>query len=400
MEQSAEQPEEEAIGLGEDWRIVEALLPDGWMEQARSLGAFQRARGIADARALLRVMLIHLGEGCGLRETAARAELAGLAHVSDVALLKRLRSCGPWFEWMAQRLREAPQLRQVQPTEGLLGGRQLRVVDGSVVREPGVTGSQWRLHYAIGLPGLQCQEVHLGPSDDGETLKRFEVHTGDIFVADRGYAHPGGIAHVRRQGGDVIVRMNLVTLPLTQPVTGEPVDVLRQVRQLQVGQAGSWPVCLKVKAERAGQRAQEIVGRLCAVRKSVAAAAKGRDRVRRESMRGRRQVQPQTLEAAGYVLIFTTLGDDISAEQVMATYRLRWQIELEFKRLKSLIQLGHLKKRDPRAARSWLQGKLLVALLIARLIAHAERVSPWGYEIAWFTSPSGALSVARDFADA
>ncbi|ROZ58452.1 IS4 family transposase [Ramlibacter sp. WS9] len=391
MEQLAEQAQDEAIGLGEDWRIVEALLPDRWMEMARQLGAFQRARGIADARSLLQVMLIHLGEGCGLRETAARASLAGIAQVSDVALLKRLRSCGPWFEWLAQQLRAA----QPQPeAQGLLAGRQLRVVDGSVVREPGVTGSQWRLHYAIGLPGLQCQEVHLGPSDDGETLRRFAVHTGDIFIADRGYAHPGGIAHVRRHGGDVIVRMNLVTLPLTHPGTGKPLDVLAQVRGLQAGQSGSWPACLKVKAERGGQRAQEIAGRLCAVRKSAAAAAMGRNRVRRESMRGQNKVRPQTLEAAEYVLVFTTLEPAISAEQVMTLYRMRWQIELEFKRLKSLIQLGHLKKHDARAARSWLQGKLLVALLIARLIAHAERVSPWGYEISWFEAHPRALPVA------
>jgi IS4 transposase len=77
----------------------------------------------------------------------------------------------------------------------------------------------------------------------------------------------------------------------------------------------------------------------------------------------------------------------------METYRLRWQIELEFTRLKSLIELGHLKKHDARAARSWLQGKLLVALLIARMMAHAERVSPWGYEMSWFAD-KGKLSVA------
>lgn len=391
MDPALEQPESELSGLHEDWRIVEALLPERWMEMARELGAFQRARGIADARTLLQVMLIHLAEGCGLRDTAARASLAGIAQVSDVALLKRLRSCGPWFEWLVQQLRLAPELRatpQCDAAAGLLRGRQLRVVDGSVVREPGVTGSQWRLHYAIALPQLQCQEVHLGPCDDGETLKRFEVHAGDVFVADRGYAHPGGIAHVKRHGGDVIVRMNLVTLPLLQPTTGQALDVLQQVRELQVGQAGSWTASVKVKAERGVRGAPAIAGRLCALRKSAEAAAAARRRVRHESMRGGKQVQPETLEAAEYVLIFTTLGSDFSAQQVMELYRLRWQIELEFKRLKSLIQLGHLKKRDPRAARSWLQGKLLVAFLIARLIAHAERVSPWGYEISWLRAPS------------
>ena len=396
MKQIADQTNELVQGLGRDWCLVESVLPERWMEMARQFDAFQRARGIGDARVLLQVMLIHLGEGCGLRETAARASLAGIAQVSDVALLKRLRSCGPWFEWMAQQLRSqlSPPSSPDEGATGLLGERALRVVDGSIVRESGRTGSQWRLHYAIGLPSLQCQEVHLTSCDEGETLKRFDVTAGDIFIADRGYAHPGGIAHVKRHGGDVIVRMNLVTLPLTEPDTGAPLDVLAKVRALQVGQAGAWPARLKVKAERGGQRGLEIQGRLCAMRKSAASAALGRERVRHESSRGGNKVQAQTLEAAEYVLVFTTLESAIDARQVMELYRLRWQVELEFKRLKSLIALGNLKKHDARAARSWLQGKLLVALIIARLIAHAKRVSPWGYEISWFKDSSAELSMA------
>jgi len=354
MEQMLEHSAAKVIGLDEDWRLIESLLPSGWMEKARQLRAFQRARGIEDARALLRVMLIHLAQGCGLRTTAALASLAGIAQVSDVALLKRLRSCGAWFEWMAQQLRACPDLAPSPPCDSILGHRRVRLVDGSVVSEPGVTGSKWRLHYSITLPNLHCEEVHLGPSDDGETLKRFEVQPGDIFVADRGYAHPGGIAHVRHGGGDVLVRMNLVTLPLQDPETGQRLDILKCVRQLSIGQAGDWPAQVVIKAGR-GQ-SQIIAGRLCAVRKSNEAAAKARERVKRESVRNGTQVQPQTLEAADYVLVFTTLAQ-LAAQQVMEIYRQRWQIELEFKRLKSLIELGHLKKHDERAARSWLQGK-------------------------------------------
>jgi hypothetical protein len=397
MEQLTEDPSTaDSVRLDEDWRLLEGLLPDGWMHMARELHAFRRARGIEDPRALLRVMLIHLAEGCGLRETAARASLAGIAEVSDVALLKRLRSCGPWFEWIARGLRGAPELcgAVLPAAQGVLAGRALRVVDGSVVSEPGATGSKWRLHYAIDLPSLHCQEVHLGSSDEGETLRRFQVHAGDVFMADRGYAHPAGIAYVTHHGGDVIIRMNLVTLPLQDPMTGERLDILRCVRRLKVGQAGSWPAQLPVRAKPGGQVVDTISGRLCAIRKGAASAKKSRQRVQRESQRNGTQVQPQTLEAAGYVLIFTTLSDDLAAADVMNVYRFRWQIEIEFKRLKSLIQLGHLKKHDPEAARSWLQGKLLVALLISRLIAHAERVSPWGYEISWFDAPASSLPLA------
>ena len=122
-----------------------------------------------------------------------------------------------------------------------------------------------------------------------------------------------------------------------------------------------------------------IPGRLCALKKSVAAAQKARQRAQRESQRNGAQLRPETLEAADYVFVFTTLPQALSADTVMELYRGRWQIELAFKRLKSLVQLGHLKKHDSQASRAWLQGKLLVALLIDALLQTAERISPWGY---------------------
>jgi len=339
--------------LDEEWQIVERALPSGWQVKARELGALRRTRGIKDASVLLRVMLIHLANGCGLRETAARAKLAGLAEVSDVAILKRLNGCG-----------------ETSPPP-LIAGHQLRIVDGTMVSEPGDTGSRWRLHYSVRLPDLRCDEVILTTPKEGETLKRYAVNHGDILMADRGYAHPPGIAHVVDAGGEVIIRANLVTLPLVQR-DGGAFDILTHLRQLGVAETGDWPVAVK-----AGKRL--IPGRLCAIKKSAAATEKGQQRVRRESQRGQWQVQPQTLEAAAYVFVFTTVSADYSAARILELYRVRWQIELTFKRLKSLVSLGHLKKHDDVAARSWLQGKLLVAFMIDRLLALAERVSPWGY---------------------
>ena len=371
--------------LGEDWRIIESLLPLGWSDKARELGAFSRARGFTTPRALLQTLLIHLAEGCGLRQSALLAAQAGIAHVSDVALHKRLKSSERWFEWMSQQLRarlapreplSSPFSPAADSASGLLGARRMRVVDASVISEPGPTGSHWRLHYAIGLPGLDCQEVLLTSRSTGETFKRFNVEPGDLFMADRGYAHPGGIAHVTQQGGDVLVRLNLVTLPLYEPGSKQRCDILAKARTLSVGQAGAWPVAVRPK------EGSIITGQLCAVRKSAQAAAKARVRVQRESQRNGVEMQPQTLEAANYVFVFTTLPETVSAQQVLHVYRLRWQVELEFKRLKSLVNIGHLKKHDAQAARSWLQGKLLVALLTSALIAHAERVSPWGFDFA------------------
>ena len=355
--------------LTEDWELIKRLLPEQWEQKARELGAFRRGRGIADPSTLLRVMLIHLAQGCGLRETTVRAQQGGLAIVSDVAILKRLKGCGAWFEWMAGALRQSwlPDF----PVGAAWTGRRIRLVDGTMVSEPGDTGSQWRLHYSIGLPELNCEEVIVTTRKEGETLKRFDVREGDVFIGDRGYAHPGGIAHVVAGRADVIIRTNLVTLPLYD-ARGIRLQVLSRLRCLSVGEYGDWKVAVK-----SGKH--WIAGRLCAIKKGAAAAQKARARVMRESQRNGTQVQPETLEAADYVFVFTTLAAECSACAVMELYRARRQIELAFKRLKSLVQLGHLKKHDEMAARAWLQGKLLVAFLVDALLVTAERISPWGY---------------------
>ena len=375
--------------LEEDWQLVERLLPQGWEGKARELGALRRGRGIADATTLLRVMLIHLAHGCGLRETAARARLGGLASVSDVAILKRLRGCAEWFKWMAEGLRQK-WLPEFPAASQAWAGRRVRLVDGTMVSEPGDTGSKWRLHYSIGLPALNCDEVIITSSRQGETLKRYGVAAGDILIGDRGYAHPAGIAHVVAHKGDVIIRTNLVTLPL-HDAQGVRLEPLKHLRTLQVGECGQWPVWVR-------HDKQLIAGRLCAVKKSAAAAQKAVQRVLRESQRGGVQTRPETLEAAHYVFVFTTLPEAVAAQTVMELYRGRWQIELAFKRLKSLVQLGHLKKHDAQAARAWLQGKLLVAFLLDALLETAERISPWGYQ--WAQQAARTMPVARDVAHA
>src|SRR5450759_4390116 len=70
-----------------------------------------------------------------------------------------------------------------------------------------------------------------------------------------------------------------------------------------------------------------------------------------------------------------------SAIVALEMYRGRWQIEIAFKRLKSVIGLGHLRKTDSEGAKAWLHGKLLVAFLMEALIAAGERFFPWGYPL-------------------
>jgi len=360
---------QELSEVRQDWPVVAGLLPGQWRTKARELGAVRRQlRGFDSIDTLLRVLLIHLAEGCSLRETAARAQAAGLSQVSDIALFKRLRQCGPWFQWMTQQL-SAPMALPVRD-EGPLRGRRVRLIDGSTVCEPGATGSTWRLHYSLNLSTLLCEEVHLSSADEGERLERFEVRAGDIVMADRGFARRRDLRHVLGRGADVVLRTNLTNLPLQTP-EGNALKLLPLLRTLTVGQAGDWPA-------QAVDEQGAMALRVCAYRKTAQQTRRAVQAIEREAAKKGRKVKPETLEAAAYVIVLTTLRQ-IDAPAVMELYRQRWQVELAFKRLKSLLQLGHLKKTDEKGARSWLQGKILVACLIETLIFTAERFSPWGY---------------------
>lgn len=371
--------EERFAGLDEDWEVIARVLPDGWQEAARRTGALRRTRGFKDAATLLRVLLIHLVDGCSLRETAVRADAGGLIKVSDVALLGRLRGSGEWFRWMVEQMSG----RLSATGQDVLPGKRVRLVDASVVCEPGATGSTWRLHYMIDLSTLACEQVQVTLPEEGETLTRFAVQANDVVMADRGLAHRRGIRHVVNHQGDVIVRMNMVSIPL-EDSKGRALAWLPKLRKLKVGQARDWPAWVR-------DDEGTIAVRVCAIKKSAEQTRKSQGKLREVAAKKGHQPRPDTLEAAGYIVVLTTLSE-VPTDQILELYRQRWQIELAFKRLKSLLHLGHLKKTDPVGAKAWLQGKLFVAALIETLIAVGERFSPWGYFLPQERRPTQSLA--------
>lgn len=363
----------------ENWRVLLSLLPSDWERQAEELGAVERLRGFDSVEALLRTLLLHVGKGYSLRETAVQARVAGLAEVSDVTVLNRLRQAEAWWRELCQALlRENGVCFPPVPRQ-----RRIRVLDGSLVKEPGRTGSQWRIHYSIQLPSLWCDHLSVtATSGQGtaEILHRFPARAGDLVMADRVFCTPVGIAQLRQQQADVIVRWHSTSLPLRAP-NGGAFDCLAQLRKLVPGQPAEWSVV-------AGGPEQAVTGRICAIRKSDAATRRTQRRIKRKAQQGGPQTKPQTLEYAAYVIVFTTVPvQELSTEQVLNWYRSRWQIELVFKRMKTLAQLGHLPKHGEASSRAWLYGKLLLVLLSEKLIRVGRSISPWGYLLSETSQP-------------
>jgi hypothetical protein len=371
--------------LAEDWEVLKSFFPADWRRQAEATGALRGLRQDKSEEGYLRVLLMHLGCGFSLRETMVRAKHAHLADLSDVALLKRLRKSKAWLRQLCCSL-FAERALSWHPC----GPPHLRLLDASLVSEPGKTGSQWRVHYSLRWPSLECDYFKLTPVEGkghGETLYQFTFAPGDLVVADRGYCHAQAMGEAVRQGAFITVRLNPQSLVLQTP-GGAPCRLVNQLRHLKgAGQTAEWQVSLPLKG-----KTPPLHVRLCAVRKSVAAMALAEKKLRRKARREGRQLQPESLIYAQYVMVLSTFPRaSYNTQRVLEAYRLRWQVELVFKRLKQIAQLGHLPKHDPESSQAWLYGKLLVALLTEKLIRSANAVSPWGYD---FRKEQGAESVA------
>ena len=361
--------------LEHEWPYLLSFLPSGELldETAKAFGALQRKRGIDSASKLLRLALVYGCCGYSLRQTAAWAEAAEVASVSDVALLKRFRHASEWLGHLLG-LKLAERVTPIPPNQ-----TRVRLIDATMVSAPGKAGEHdWRVHLDFDLGALAVSEIQLTRVQGGESLFRYEFEPGELVVADRGYAHRPGLVHVIEAQAHFIVRWNSSSVPLQEP-GGAPFDLLGGLRSLPEAQVGVFDLEIQPSQR---DHSPAVPVRLVALRKSEEAAAEARKKLLKKATQQRKTLQPQTLELTSYVLVLTSTSvADFSAEEILEIYRFRWQIELVFKQLKSLLKLDELPAKDPSLARTFLFAKLLAALLLEELTHAYLSFSPWGFRI-------------------
>ena len=359
--------------IDENWKFLLQFLPQGWEQKAKELGALTRQRKIMSAEILLRILLIHLADSCSMRETVVLAKEAKLADISDVALFKRLKASAEWLRWISVNLAE--KVHGIVKKPSWLEEFNVRIVDASTITEPGSTGSDWRLHYSIELFGLSCDHFQITDQKVGETFRNFPIKKGDLLIGDRGYGSIAGINYVIENDGDFLVRIRNKAFKLLKN-ENEEFCLLENSRKLDYGEIGDFDVFYKSSKNQL----QKI--RLCAIKKSPEVAERSKKAAIREMKKNQRTLNEETIELHGYIFVITSVQRNVlSAKEILSLYRMRWQVELAFKRLKSILGLGHLPKTDPESSKAWLHGKMVVALLTNAIVEMGRSFSPWGYPL-------------------
>ncbi len=380
----------------------ESLLNELWQTTLSRLGgvaaidasahetrAFLRPRAVKSAIDLLRLILAYCLGGMGLRSTSAWAASAGLADLSNVALLQRLRNSGAWMEHLVGQLLGGGAM----PTAG---GRRIRLLDGTTVPKAGKEAREnnglWRLHCTFDLPAERFSFIELTDGANvyrerqaltcgGERLDRTPFAKGDIAIAGErtfivsgkrsllGFLHPDPLAHVLEQGADVIVRAGWKGARWLDR-NRKPFDILAALKGAESAGVLDRPIWV------ARKKAMPLALRLVAFRKPPEAAEKSQAKARRAAQREGNVISEGTLAAAEWVILVTSLdAKTFSTSDIGELYRARWRIEMAFKRLKSLIGLSAPPGEDPAVAKTWILAHLLMVLLIEPQVS-APEISP------------------------
>jgi hypothetical protein len=350
------------------WEQVRAHLPPDFdLERtARERRAFLRKRGVKDVASLFRLALAYGGCGMSLREICAWAGALKLASLSGPSLMERLCKAAPWLgDIVAALITQQATL----PTKRWAGYR-LRAIDATAICQPGADRTTWRLHVGYDLASGQVDQIALTDGRGAENLQRLTYQPGEIVLGDRVYARARNLQLVKMDGADFIVRTGWSSLRLQRPDAGE-FDLFATL-SAQAGQEGE----VRVRVDEGSGVGASLEMRLIIWRKTPEQAETEQKRLLKNAKKRGTKVDPRTLEAAKYVMLLTSLpADSFPAGDVLAIYRFRWQIELAFKRMKSLAGLDEIAAREPALAQAWLYARL-IAFLIAEQIAGRVPESP------------------------
>jgi hypothetical protein len=359
------------MGRGKDrFSQLLELLPKEWEEKAKELKAFQRARGIKSPKDLLMLILLYLTKGKSFRGTSAVQRLSGEAGMSDVAILKRMRNSAAWLQWLCENIYRRAGLTVEKPE--WLKKKNVIIVDGTEDVKCGIRRQCYMLHYSLDLFTLDAREFVMTDRRTGEKLANFkQLGKNDIVMGDRAYGTLPGIAYLLQQGAGYVLRIKSRGFQIYDGKR-RAIDLLERLSSLNEGEIADMRVKCSIN-----DRYETV--RICALRKDNDSERAGLKRLKKNNQRkhGGKAVSSLQRENNKYIIVATSLGKEVSASQVLELYRARWQIEIAFKRLKSLFQYNDLPATNGESVKAWFYGKLLLAALCETLV-NAGRFSPSG----------------------
>ena len=343
------------------------IMPEGWEEAAIREKALVRGRNIKTPKELLRLNFLYQTQGETYGLTSALTQISeNQEGLNKTAVKNRIVNSAGWLKWICENLcRQEGFL--VDPPKWL-EKYDVELVDASDYACNGSRGSDFRFHYMMNLFTMNTTEMYFTKATEGETLTRYtRIKENQIIVADRGYCSIREINYIVEHKDDYVIRMRSNSFNLYRE-DGKKFDLTEELKKDDTPGR-------KIDLSLFIKRGKEFIPvRICAIAKSYEDVKKS-ERQMKKSNKSRRPLSELQTVWSHFVVVVTSLDRKISTEQILELYRMRWQIELVFKRFKSIFGGREFTARKEESVKAWFYGKLLLAI-VCEALAKKGRFSP------------------------
>ena len=342
------------------------LLPNNYEKTCYETKAITRNRTINNPKDLMKLLLYYLYEA-SLVSVSQYALINNIGKISDVALMKRFNKCKDWIKSVIENIKPNEIINYNKPVE--LEQYNVFAADASVISEKSAVHKEWHLHYMVNLFSLNCSQFKITEQTIGETLKNFEYHENDLVIADRIYGTVSGMEYCLDQGGDFIIRLRNKAFNIYNEAK-EKIILLDWLKSIDDKAAE-----IKVYFKDSQKQYRPI--RICAIHKSEDEIRIEEQRIEKRAAKKQREISEETKFTHCFIIVATSLPKTISAAKILDFYRLRWQVEIVFKRYKSVLGMGNMPTKTKEASEVWLNGKMLIALLIEKYLGDIDFSPSW-----------------------
>jgi len=321
-------------------KIIEKL-PEGYEKAAKETGAFVKKREIKSVKELLLLIFCYIIYGRSYVEMSAIAKMKGIA-ISDVGFMERFRNSLKLMKWILKELKPVATAHYKKPEK--LRKYEIIDLDASVVSTGGKVRINHRLHYALNVFEMKSEQYKITDEKTGESLTNFEIKAGELYLGDRAYGTKTSMNHCFKGGGDFIFRIKKGAFDIYEESGETKINLIEELKKLEEDSE------LDMRCRYKNSKEEYVTVRICAMKKPK----------NTHETNGN-----ATKFMNNYIVVVTSLLDnDMSAKEILDTYRLRWQVELYFKRLKSLLGFGDMPNKTPESIEAWLNAKLVAAILL------------------------------------
>jgi hypothetical protein len=336
-------------------KLIE-LLPENYEKSCYETKAIERAREIKTPRELIEYALMYLIGMYSLVEMSVYAALSG-KKISNVAFMKKFAKCNDWYVQMINDMRPSAVAEYALPKG--LEGYTLVAPDASKVVSKGKNKQTFNLHYMLNVCKLSTEQLKITNEKTGESLENFDIKSNYLILADRAYGTIKSISWCLENDANFIFRMRNKAFTLYD----ENSNKIALLDELQKSDENN-PVSFNAYFNNPTGGRTKV--RICAKKKSPESIEKCDKAWFNQTSKNKKPPCDDDRIINHYIIVATSLSD-ISAHDILETYRLRWQVELYFKRLKSILDFAEAPNVKEDNIIAWLNGKMLTALLLERL---------------------------------